>query len=347
MHSNVAVSRIILVLLVVVLIALAGITVYFFTAIGPAQNTSPIIVYTADAYVAETTALESAFTNSTGIQAAPPKAGGSLTLAQEIAQGSPASVFISVSETAVQNVTLKSAFSGWAIEFAGDQMALAYSNSTNSESSSLINMFSEAVSTNTTSAWYDFYSNLTSGAVKIGISNPNADPAGFRAWIVLEAAGNLYAGNSSYFVDRLLANSGNVTGASAADLVAPLQAGQIQFLFIYKSDIVAQKLNMLQLPTAVNLGNPSYNSFYSQFSYTITSGVQKGSAIVLYITVPKNANSYTNSLLFVVYVIKNYQTIKPFGLSDISPAQLYNDTSVPSQLQQLIDQGSLSYGGTL
>ncbi|MDA4111591.1 MAG: substrate-binding domain-containing protein [Thaumarchaeota archaeon] len=321
------------------------------STVSSSASPSGLILYSADAYVNESTILENGFSTSTGIQMAPPKAAGSLTLAQQIAQGNPVSVFLSVSKTAIQNATLKSAFGGWAVAFATDQMGIAYTNATlqNSAGAAVVNAFNTAVSTNSTTDWYNFYNNLTSGQVKVGISNPNADPAGYRAWIVLEAAGHIYAGNNSgYFVNRLISNSGNYTGASAADLVAPLQTGQIQFLFIYKSDITAEHLRLLQLPKGVNLGSGAYNTFYSQFTYTITSGVQKGGSITLWITVPKTSTDNTNSVRFVVYVVQNYVTLlKPFGLSNIQPPKIYNDTSIPTPLQQLLTNGSLSYAGAL
>lgn len=310
-----------------------------------------MILYTADAYLNESTKLANAFTNSTGIAFAPPKSAGSSALGQQIAQGDPVSVFISVSKTAIENTTLQSQYAGWGIAFATDQMSIAYINSSlTAAANATVSSFNAAVSSNSTQAWYDFYSNLTSGQVKVGISDPNADPAGYRAWIVLEAAGRAYANNASYFVDRMLANTGNVTAASAADLVPSLQSGNIQFLFIYKSDITALGLNYLQLPSGVNLGTPSYNSYYSQFTYNTTGGLEKGGAITLWITVPKDSTNYNESVQFVSFVVLNYKTVlNGFGLVYISPPKLYNDTDadVPTDFNQLLSNNSLTYAEPL
>ena len=315
-------------------------------------SSSPLILYSADAYVAESTTLENAFTLSTGIMMVPPKSAGSLVLAQQISQGNPVSVFISVSRSAVQPLYLKNESSGWAIEFASDQMALAYTNASlqSSNAKAVFSAYTSAVASNTTAAWNNFFSILSSGSVKIGISDPNADPAGYRAWIVLEAASQAYAGNQSFFGNKILSNKGNVTGASAADLVGPLQTGQIQFLFIYKSAATADKLNYLQLPDQVNLGNPADSSFYSKFSYQISTGVQKGGLIALFITVPADSTDTADSLQFVVFVVKNSSTLlSPFGLVPLRPPQLYvtNSTTIPAPLQQLVTQGYLQPSGPL
>lgn len=347
----------IIVIALIVIISL-GAAIYYMnaastntTSSNTTSSSSPLILYSADAYSAEATTLENAFTNSSGIQMVPPKSGGSLTLGQEIAQGDPVSVFLSVAESAVSSSVLNTTFSGWAISFEADEMAITYSNSTlqNSAAKTVINSYQTALKENTTLAWFDFFSNMTTGAVKVGISNPNADPAGFRAWLVLEAAGYLYDNNNSnYFVNRMLSNHGNITGTSAADLVSPLEEGNIQFLFIYKSAGIAHKLDLMQLPNQINLGSPAYSSFYSQFTYTISAGVQRGGVISLFITVPKDSTDFTDSVSFVAYVVKNAATLlSQYGLQGITPAKLYNDSAVPQTIQQLISQGFLSESGSL
>ena len=174
------------------------------------------------------------------------------------------------------------------------------------------------------------------------------DPAGYRGWIVLEAAGQAYANNSTFFGNRMISDNGNVTAASAADLVGPLETGQIQFLFIYKSAAIAHKLNYARLPDQVNLGSSNYSKFYSQFSYHISTGVQKGGVIALYITVPADSTDTQDSLQFVEFVVKNSPTLlSPFGLIPMTPARLYNSTTIPTPLQELVTQGYLEPSGSL
>ncbi len=351
------ISTVAIVAAVVVIVTIAAAGAYYLLSSTSASSTtssitsSGLILYSADAYVNETQTLESSFTHQTGIPTLPPKSAGSLVLGQEIAQGNPVSVFISVSKPAVQNATLKSEFGGWAIAFASDYMSLVYSSASmqNSAAMVVISSYNNAVSANTTLAWFDFFSNVTSGSVKVGISNPNGDPAGFRAWIVLEAAGYAYNdNNTNYFSNRMIANGGNITGASAADLVAPLESGQIQFLFIYKSAAISDKLHVMDVPSQVNLGSPAFSSFYSKFTYTISTGVQTGGVVALWITVPKDSTDPTDSALFVAFVVKNAPTLlSDSGLVLYGPSKLYNDTDVPQSIAQLISDGSVTVAGTL
>lgn len=352
-----AVSRAVAVGLTAVVIALAVVAsaAYHFSTSRPESATAstsrgPLILYAADAYALEGQDLLQSFSAQTGVSVAPPKAAGSLVLAQQIAQGNPVSVFMPVSRSAVQPQYLRNQFSGWAIGFAADQMTIAYSNASlrSPAVTPIAAAYARAATSNSTTDWYTFFDDLTSGVVKVGISNPSADPAGFRGWIVLEAAGGAYANSSTYFAQRMLMNAGNVTGSSAADLISPLQAGQIQFLFIYRSAAASQGLHYFQLPDTTNLGNPSMTSFYSKFSYTISTGVQRGTPIVLYIAVPKDSTDFADSVQFVSFVVENAHTILGgYHLTILSPAILYNDTSVPSQISGLVAAGLLALGGTL
>ena len=214
-------------------------------------------------------------------------------------------------------------------------MGIAYTPATSQSATgqTVLAAYNTAVSTNTTVAWYNFFNNLTSGAVKVGISNPNADPAGYRGWMMLELAGIAYDGgvaNEQYFVNRMLTNQGNVTGASAAALVPALKTGQIQFLFIYKSYISSEGLSLMQLGNGVNLGLAADNTFYGQATYVTTAGTQKASAIVLWLTVPSDSTDTADSVSFVVFVALNYQTVlKSFGLLNFNPVQLYNRPGTP------------------
>lgn len=310
---------------------------------------NPLLLYSADSQVNESTAFEAGFTAQTGIPMAAPVVAGSGTLASNIKAGDPVSIFLSVSRSSVGSSALGTEFPGWAIAFASDQVGIAYTSSSlqTTAGKAVLAAYTTAINANTTGAWFDFFNNLTSGSVKVGISNPNTDPAGYRGWMVLELAGIAFDGgaaNEQYFVNRMLESHGNITGASAAALVPALLTGQIQFLFYYKSAITSAGLNMLQLSNGVNLAQSSYNSFYSQATYPTNNGLEKGSAMLIWLTVPKDSTDSTNSVSFVVYVVQNYQTVlKDFGLVSVLPAQLYNTTgyTVPAPLVSLLDSGTL------
>ena len=310
------------------------------------SSTPPLISFSADAYSVEATALLTGFSQSTGIPVAPVKSGGSFADANQIAAGAPDDVFISVALSAAGPSYLKNESANWAIGFASDQMVIAYSNST--AGAKVVALGQAADSSNATSDWNSFFSSLSSGGVKVGISDPVADPAGLRGWLVLEAAGYLYAGgNQAAYSGSLLSTAANVTGTHAAALVAPLQSGQIQFLFIYKSAAMADHLGYIALDRHINLGDPTLGGFYSKFSYTDSAGKSLGSPIILCITVPLSSANTAEALKFVQYVVKNAATLSSYGLQPFTPAKLYSNTSPPSAVNDLLSEGLLTQAGSL
>jgi molybdate/tungstate transport system substrate-binding protein len=347
---------------VVVIIAVAAYAVYTLSrsTTGVTSTSSsigttsvalaPLISFSADAYAIEATALLNGFSQNTGIPVAPVKSGGSFADANQIAAGAPDDVFISVSLSATGPVYLKNLSSNWAIGFASDQMVLAYSNATSSSSSggAIVAQGNAATRSNATSDWNEFFTSLTSGNVKIGIADPVSDPAGLRGWLALEAAGFLYSnGNQNAYVTQLLQAKANVTGTHAAALVAPLESGQIQFLFIYKSAAITDHLSYLSLERQVNLGDPTLGGFYSKISYKDSAGVTAGAPIILCITVPASSVNTAEALQFVQYVVKNAGTLSSYGLQPLLPARLYSNVSPPAPVAQLVSQGLVVDAGSL
>jgi len=312
---------------------------------------SPLITFNADAYTAEVQALLNGFTTTSGIPVAPTHSAGSFALAKQIASGSQVDVFIPVALSAAAPSNLGSLSSNWVIGFASDQMVIAYSNATLSvpAASSVIRAYQQAAKSNATSDWSAAFSSLSSGNVKVGISDPNADPAGLRGWLVLEGAGSLYAsGDKSTYSGPILQAKANVTGSAAANMVAPLQAGQYQFLFIYKSAAIAQHLGYLQLDHRVNLGDPKLAASYALLTYKLATGQTKGAPIILCMTIPANAPHASEAIQLVQYAAKNSgNMLGPYGLQAFAPPLLYNNTAPPQFVSQMLSQGVIAQGGTL
>jgi molybdate/tungstate transport system substrate-binding protein len=148
-----------------------------------------------------------------------------------------------------------------------------------------------------------------------------------------------------------LKSGANVTGASSAALVAPLQSGQIQFLFIYKSAAISDGLGYLVLNSHVNLSSPSLAAFYSKFSYTDSAGKTLGAPIVLVVTVPLSSVNTSEALEFVQYLVKNSASLSSYGLVIPPKDLLYSSVSAPQTLppaiQAMLSQGLLVQAGPI
>lgn len=338
-------GKIVAVIIAIIVVGIAG---YFGIQHFGGSGSSPIIVYSADAYVQETNHYLNGFHNSSGVPVASAKGAGSYTAAREIGQGDPANAFISVALESYNQSYLGQRYSGWAVAFASDQLVLAYSNNSgNSMVSGIAVQFASALSSHNATQFGQAYENLTSGRVKLGISDPGSDPAGLRGWISLEIAGKLYGGgNLSYYTSRLVVNNGVVNSSSAAQLVSPLVTGQIQFLFIYKSAAISKGLDYITLPPQVNFGDPNLTSYYSGFTYSTETGVGHGSIIMLYVSALAGNGAMSGaSVGFVTYVLNHSIDMSEFGLKPLPEPVLYNNTLPPSMIRDMVSSGEIASGG--
>ena len=339
-------NRKILVVIVAVAVIAIGIGIHLATSAKPKGEIS---VFSADAYLQESNTLLSAFRNSSSTQYLPVKSGGSFDMAREIGQGETSTNFISVSLSSYNQSYLGSHYSGWAVAFASDHMALAYaphSVSTPAENS-IVSDLKTGYASNNTTLLNEGYKLLTSGLVKVGISDPLSDPAGYRAWISLEIAGKLFANNQSYYMNRLISNKGNRTASSAAELVSPLVSGDIQFLFIYKSAAIAKGLDYINLSSYTGLGNSSLASFYSQFSLNYSGTVFTGKPIYLFISDPAGEPYSGIAENFTSFVINHSTLLSAYGLKPLTHGILFNSTKPPQFIYNMIGNGELTEGGQI
>jgi molybdate/tungstate transport system substrate-binding protein len=102
-----------------------------------------------------------------------------------------------------------------------------------------------------------------------GHSDPNLDPAGYRALMVLQLAEKYYKKPGLY--DRAIANrpQANIRPKSV-ELVSLLQTGNMDYAWEYLSVAVQHGLKYLTLPDEINLGNYKFDPFYSQAVVKVT-----------------------------------------------------------------------------
>jgi molybdate/tungstate transport system substrate-binding protein len=306
---------------------------------------TPLFISVADAYTGEASYLGQSFFNATGVQYYV-ASGGSFALARQIAAGSiPTTVFMSISDKAYYPSFMGNYSPGWAIGIATDEMVIAYTDNSianNPAAQNIVKLFEEGIADDSSALLAYAFGNLTSGQVRVGISNPLTDPAGFRGWLVLQIAGYLYAHNESLYEERMLLNKGNVTATNAAELVPALETGNIQFLIIYKSFAVAKHLEYIELPPQLNFGSLQYADFYKQFVYVSGSQKFQGGLIILWISVPKNSNNPDLGFQFIYFTLNHLNDLAQFGMTPLQRPILENwvpQNQLPPQIQQYISSG--------
>ena len=197
--------------------------------------------------------------------------------------------------------------------------------------------------------------------VRIGISNPNHDPCGYRSLMTLYL-GQTQIGNSGLF-DRIVLENSNIslavgdTGAvikvpeavefsaplvvrpKEMDLVALLQAGAIDYLFIYRSVAVQHGWEFLPLPDEINLGSPVMDSAYGNVTVLLFADKPentvevKCSSIVYGVTIPSTVRRSELAAEFIRLLIseEGSRILEDCGQAPVRPSTYSSISSLPER----------------
>jgi molybdate/tungstate transport system substrate-binding protein len=213
-------------------------------------------------------------------------------------------------------------FATWYVGFVSNEITFAYTS------------HSKGASQLTASNWYKV---LAQPGVRIGRSNPAADPSGYQTLQMLQLA-------NSYYHDPTLSASvlKNSPASSVAEtetsLLAALQSGQIDYLAIYKSNALEEHLKYIALPPQINLSDPAMAAAYGKVTIHAGSlGALTAKPIIYGLTIPANAPSAALGEKFISFVLspQGQAIMRSNGFAVISPALASSQDKVPAALRPL------------
>lgn len=253
------------------------------------------------------------------------EAAGSKECARKIADlKKPCDVMLSADFAVIDHLLIPD-HARWNIHFASNEMCIVYTDK--SRYAADIN----------SGNWFDV---LLRKDVTFGRSDPDSDPCGVRAVLTAKLAERYYA--KPGLADRLLAKNRNYIRPKETDLLALLESGSLDYIFLYRSVALQHGLKYLILPDAVNLKNPGMDSLYAQVSIQTlgkTPGSQiteKGAAMVYGLTIPRNAPNKATALAFVDFVLsENGRAIlAAHGQPSVVPSPTSSFDSIPETLKK-------------
>ncbi len=218
------------------------------------------------------------------------------------------------------------------IHFATNDMVIAYS-----EHSRRREDFTER----------DWFRVLSDEEVRFGRSDPNSDPCGYRSLMVFQLAERHYGEKG--LAARLTEMHGRTyIRPKETDLIALLEAGEIDYLPIYRSVAEQHGLPFLTLPPEVNLGDPDRGELYRHAEVTVsgrTPGsklVRRGEPIVYSITIPNEAPNPAAAVAFVELVLgaEGRAILEKNGQPPLVPPRVTGRKALPRELGHLFSKGS-------
>jgi len=176
--------------------------------------------------------------------------------------------------------------------------------------------------------------------VAFGRADPNSDPCGYRTLMLFQLAerhfkqpglaGKLEAKHERRFMRP-----------KETDLLALLEAGEIDYLFIYRSVALQHKLKFVRLPDEMNLSSPQHAALYATATVEVSGKkpgekvILKGAPIVYGVTIPNNAPHRELALAYVATLLspEGQAVMARQGQTPLTPALTAQYAALPEQLK--------------
>ena len=237
-------------------------------------------------------------------------------------------VFASADYRVVENLLIPK-HAGYNICFATNEMAIAFTSKSK---------FADQI---TADNWSEI---LLRPGVVLGRADPDRDPCGYRTVIVIKLAEKHY--QAPGLADKLLDQGRRYIRPKETDLLALLESGEIDYIFIYRSVAEQHRIRRLLLPGEVNLGSTAMNDFYRMASVKISGREpgefirQQGEAITYSLTIPYGSPNREAAEKYLQLLLspQGREIFRANGQTPISPAQVDGYNKLPTMLRPFAAQ---------
>ncbi len=288
------------------------------TSAGDAEQ-GRLVVYAAGSLARPLRAALDSFTATTRV-AVDLETSGSLETARKLTELGKIPDVIALADEEVFPQLLMPRFTSWYARFARNRMVIAYTDRSR---------YADSLREET---WRDV---LTRRDVQVGRADPDLDPAGYRTLITFQLAERHYKDQG--LGARLLANAPKRNmRAKSAELVALLQAGELDYEFGYESVAQAAGLRYLTLPAAFDLSTDADSVAYSAVSVRVLGSqpgdtiTMSGRAIRYAVSIPTDAPHHELAQQFVAWMLsaRGRVALRAEHLDALDEAQ-FTGTGVP------------------
>lgn len=254
------------------------------------------------------------------------EAAGSRECARKLTDlGRACDVLVSADYAVIDNMLMPD-HADWSIKFAGNEMVIAYTDE------------SALAGEITRDNWHEV---LLRKDVTYGRSDPNSDPCGYRTIFTAQLAARHYGVPG--LAERIMEKDRRFIRPKETDLLALLETGAIDYLFIYRSVAEQHDLRWLSLPDEINLKRPEFAAHYRSVSVEISGNApgafftQYGEPMIYGVTIPKNAPNPRTAIAFVTFLLerdKGLAILERNGQPGVVPSPSASYDRIPEALKR-------------
>ncbi|MHB9094523.1 MAG: tungstate ABC transporter substrate-binding protein WtpA [Eubacteriales bacterium] len=183
----------------------------------------------------------------------------------------------------------------------------------------------------------NWYQVLAQPGVQIGRSNPDTDPSGYQTLQMLNLAEKYY--KKPGLAQAVLKNApkSNIRDTET-ELLSALEAGQIDYLAIYRSDARQHGLKYLNLPADIDLSDAKYSASYKDIKVTTKNGQLTGKPIVYAITVPTTSSHKDLADKYLAFLLspEGQSILKKDGFGQLQTPYANQTASLPTELKPMV-----------
>lgn len=251
--------------------------------------------------------------------------GGSRSCARKISDlHQNADVMASADESVITSLLFPD-HASFCINFVTNQMSIMYNESSK---------YADEINSEN---WHEI---LLRDGVEYGHSEPEKDPCGYRTILTWQLAEKYYKNPGLFKALKNNCPKKNVR-PKEVDLLALLDAGELDYLFIYKSVAEQHHHKYVTLPDEINLGSFALNDYYSSASINLTGKkpgetiTVNGAAMVYGITVPANADHPDWGIKLVNFILgpEGRAIMTKNGHPVVNPAETGQYDKLPEELK--------------
>ncbi len=237
----------------------------------------------------------------------------------------PADLFLSADYLVIEHMLIPE-HASWYIPFSANEMAIVYAETSR---------HAEEINHDN---WHEI---MRRPDVNTGRSDPDQDPCGVRSVFTAKLAELYY--HKEGLADELLTRAGQHMRPKETDLIALLESGHLDYIFLYRSVAIQHGLQYLALPPELSLGDPELDDWYAQVStetlgtapgHTIT---ETGQSMVYGLTIPHKVENPEMAEKFAAFVLdkeKGQLIMEAAGQPPLSPGKTPYYEKLPEKLRE-------------
>ncbi len=255
---------------------------------------------------------------------------GSVASARKITDlNRPCDILASSDYGVIDNMLIPK-YADWNIKFVSNELSIVYQ-----EKSRFANQINSK-------NWFEI---LTKKEVAFGRSDPNADPCGYRTVMLLQLAEKFYKKPG---LEKIISGKDqNYIRPKEVDLLALLESGSIDYIFLYRSVAIQHKLKYLVLPDEINLKNMALAAQYATAATEINGKepgkkeTVKGEPMVYGVTMLRDAPNKPAAIAFLKFLLskeKGMKIMEKNGQPSVVPMATQGYDKVPKELKEFVKE---------